>query len=164
MNCWKERIAFASLLVLLATTAGGCTTICASPDLEAYNTYGGLWDRTERHQGRVASVFDPAGVRTEGQIRSVDPRHSSQDGSRRQDTRRQDTTDDATTDEGTTEALPSPPEVPEDTGSPETDQDSPPRPDLRDLELDDIVPRDRSGRDSEAGRNGGLERLGLPEA
>lgn len=54
------------LAALFLTTSlaplAGCT-MCPSPDTEAYPTYGGIWQRTDRYHGRVGSVFEPAGVK-----------------------------------------------------------------------------------------------------
>ncbi len=48
-------------LALLAPNAG-CRLCCNSEDL-AYPAYGGAWQRTRREDGRVGSLFDPAGAR-----------------------------------------------------------------------------------------------------
>lgn len=41
---------------------GGCR-LCADCDDDAYASYGGAWQRTNRDAGRVGSVFDPGGSR-----------------------------------------------------------------------------------------------------
>lgn len=59
-----SRLAGASLAVVALTLlgfAGGCT-LAPDCDLEDYGAYGGRWQRTLRHSGRVGSVFDPAGA------------------------------------------------------------------------------------------------------
>ena len=48
-------------LALLVPNAG-CRLCCNSEDL-AYPAYGGAWQRTRREDGRVGSLFDPAGAR-----------------------------------------------------------------------------------------------------
>ena len=52
----------AGLWIVLASLlpAGGCR-LCADCDEQAYAAYGGVWQRLEREDGRVGSVFDPAG-------------------------------------------------------------------------------------------------------
>jgi hypothetical protein len=49
------------LLVLysIVVAAGGCA-ICASPDDEAYASYGGIVERHDPYRGRVGSAFTPA--------------------------------------------------------------------------------------------------------
>ncbi|TWT82881.1 hypothetical protein CA13_43440 [Planctomycetes bacterium CA13] len=54
-------------LVLLCIVAsllpvGGCR-ICADCEDLAYPAYGGAWQRTRRDEGRVGSLFDPAGAK-----------------------------------------------------------------------------------------------------
>ncbi len=49
-------------LVLLVPNVG-CRLCCNSEDL-AYPAYGGAWQRTRRDDGRVGSLYDPAGART----------------------------------------------------------------------------------------------------
>jgi hypothetical protein len=41
----------------------GCRLCCDTEDI-AYPAYGGAWQRTRRDDGRVGSLFDPAGART----------------------------------------------------------------------------------------------------
>ncbi|TWU10204.1 hypothetical protein [Allorhodopirellula heiligendammensis] len=41
---------------------GGCR-LCADCDDDAYPSYGGIWQRTNRDSGRVGSIFDPGGSR-----------------------------------------------------------------------------------------------------
>ena len=48
------------LLILLA--AGGCRLCCNDGDAD-YAAYGGDWQRTQRGDGRVASLYAPAGAR-----------------------------------------------------------------------------------------------------
>jgi hypothetical protein len=48
----------AALMTIVA--ASGCS-ICCTPFDDAYPTYGGKWERTDRFRGRVGSAFEPAG-------------------------------------------------------------------------------------------------------
>lgn len=50
------------ILGLLSLT--GCR-LCTDCEDEAYPTYGGIWQRTDRSNGRVGSVFAPAGAQVE---------------------------------------------------------------------------------------------------
>ncbi|MCO8120467.1 hypothetical protein NHH03_01865 [Stieleria sp. TO1_6] len=56
-----SRLCF-PLLVLLLLLSTGCRLCCDDED-RAYAAYGGVWERTDRNQGRVGSVFDPGGAR-----------------------------------------------------------------------------------------------------
>lgn len=54
-------------VLLLTFTVGllsltGCR-ICTDCEDEAYPTYGGIWQRTDRFNGRVGSLFAPAGAK-----------------------------------------------------------------------------------------------------
>lgn len=51
---------FVGLAILMAFSTG--CSMCSNCDLEAYSAYGGRWQRTDRSQGRVGSVFHPAGA------------------------------------------------------------------------------------------------------
>ncbi|HAA70934.1 MAG TPA: hypothetical protein DCE55_17480 [Planctomycetaceae bacterium] len=53
------RITTTLLIVSLLVTSG--CAICASPGDYEYAAYGGRWQRTDRNNGRVGSVLDPAG-------------------------------------------------------------------------------------------------------
>lgn len=54
------RLLTASTLFLLSLFSVGCGSMCVStPDCE-FHAYGGLRDRQDRVNGRVASLFDPA--------------------------------------------------------------------------------------------------------
>ncbi len=53
-------LALGCLFVLMPS--GGCRLCLDSEDL-AYPAYGGAWQRTRREEGRVGSLFDPAGAR-----------------------------------------------------------------------------------------------------
>ena len=57
-----SAIRWAGIWIVLASLlpAGGCQ-LCADCDEQAYAAYGGVWQRLEREDGRVGSVFDPAG-------------------------------------------------------------------------------------------------------
>ncbi len=57
LNCGGAAVGTCALAML-----AGCS-IGASPDLHTFTASGGLWQRTIPDQGRVGSVFDPAGVR-----------------------------------------------------------------------------------------------------
>lgn len=53
--------------LLLTFTVGllsltGCR-LCTNCEDEAYPTYGGIWQRTDRFHGRVGSIFEPAGAK-----------------------------------------------------------------------------------------------------
>ena len=50
-----------TLLIVGLLVTSGCA-ICASPGDDEYAAYGGRWQRTDRNNGRVGSVLDPAGV------------------------------------------------------------------------------------------------------
>ena len=47
-------------LVLVIATSLGCASMCDSSMDCQYNAYGGVRDRVDRVNGRVASRFDPA--------------------------------------------------------------------------------------------------------
>ncbi len=49
-------------IVATALPSMGCR-ICADCEDLAYPAYGGAWQRTRREEGRVGSIFDPAGAR-----------------------------------------------------------------------------------------------------
>lgn len=125
-----------ALLWLLICCGSGCT-ICASPDLESYTTYGGNWHRTDRDHGRVGSVFAPAGARvgsslaagpqeTSPTIEEIPPGEMAES----------DEADDATDNQQPTPA--------DDPPADENPENS--KPDLRDLELEDIEVSRRSER------------------
>lgn len=62
---------------------GGCR-LCADCDEEAYPSYGGAWQRTNRDSGRVGSVFDPGGTRASDlskRAQSDGPNVTNRDGS-----------------------------------------------------------------------------------
>lgn len=61
-------IAIASVLLF----GSGCS-ICSNCDLDAYSAYGGRWQRTERSEGRVGSLFHPAGALVPYGPSGVDP-------------------------------------------------------------------------------------------
>lgn len=52
-----------SLTVLLVLTCSGCR-ICCDVEDAAYPAYGGAWERTVRNNGRVGSLFSPAGAQS----------------------------------------------------------------------------------------------------
>jgi hypothetical protein len=55
-----------TLTLLLTVTLGsslGCRLCCDGEDV-AYPAYGGVWERTLRNEGRVGSLYAPAGART----------------------------------------------------------------------------------------------------
>lgn len=56
------RVAGQVSVALLLTSSLGCR-ICATCDENAYASYGGAWQRTLRDDGRVGSLFAPAGAR-----------------------------------------------------------------------------------------------------
>ncbi len=66
-TCNRDHRSVSRLLVILLTvTLGsslGCRLCCDGEDI-AYPAYGGVWERTLRNQGRVGSLYDPAGART----------------------------------------------------------------------------------------------------
>lgn len=49
-------------LALSPFLLSGCA-ICTNCEDEAYPSYGGIWQRTDRFDGRVGSVFAPAGAK-----------------------------------------------------------------------------------------------------
>ena len=60
------RTACRVLALLLTVTLGsslGCRLCCDGEDI-AYPAYGGVWERTLRNEGRVGSLYAPAGART----------------------------------------------------------------------------------------------------
>lgn len=58
----RRRLVVAMMSLASALPAAGCR-ICADCDERAYPAYGGSWERTRRSEGRVGSVFDPAGAK-----------------------------------------------------------------------------------------------------
>ena len=54
------RWARAVLVLAFALATTGCQ-LCADCDEQAYAAYGGVWQRLQREDGRVGSVFNPAG-------------------------------------------------------------------------------------------------------
>jgi hypothetical protein len=60
-----NRFYSTATLALLLTSTLGCS-VCCTPFDDAYPTYGGKWQRTNRFHGRVGSAFDPAGEETIG--------------------------------------------------------------------------------------------------
>ncbi len=56
------NFALASFLLCGLLSFGGCR-LCADCDEDAYPSYGGAWQRTNRDSGRVGSLFDPGGSR-----------------------------------------------------------------------------------------------------
>lgn len=54
----KRCFALASVIVVVAS-ATGCA-MCCSPYDDAYNAYGGKWQRADMYNGRVGSAFHPA--------------------------------------------------------------------------------------------------------
>ncbi|TWU40674.1 hypothetical protein [Novipirellula artificiosorum] len=58
----RFRILFLGCLMLGFLPSLGCR-ICADCEDLAYPAYGGAWERTRREDGRVGSLFDPAGAR-----------------------------------------------------------------------------------------------------
>ena len=61
------RITTTLLIVALLVTSG--CAICASPGDYEYAAYGGRWQRTDRTNGRVGSVLDPAGAQPDSSPR-----------------------------------------------------------------------------------------------
>lgn len=59
----KASLLAALLLGLGCFPFGGCR-ICADCEDLAYPAYGGTAERTRRYEGRVGSIFDPAGTRS----------------------------------------------------------------------------------------------------
>lgn len=70
-TCGRRIIASGMLLAAL-TSMGGCR-ICASCEENAYAAYGGAWQRTTRENGRVGSLFDPAGGLASDLVSRDDP-------------------------------------------------------------------------------------------
>ncbi len=56
---WSKQFAGIATLMLAGLT--GCA-MCDNAQDYSYGTYGGRWQRGDPVRGRVASVFDPAGV------------------------------------------------------------------------------------------------------
>lgn len=48
------------IVIAAALAASGCA-VCASPDDEAYSSYGGIVERHDPYHGRVGSAFAPPG-------------------------------------------------------------------------------------------------------
>ena len=71
LTCLKLLV----LLVLLGTTSG--CLMCCNPMYDAYPAYGGAWERTDRFQGRVGSILEPAGVLVEAGAESEQATPSS---------------------------------------------------------------------------------------
>jgi hypothetical protein len=57
-----KRPTTALLTVLALAFVGGCT-LCDNCEDGAYPAFGGRWQRTDRHHGRVGSLFDPGGAK-----------------------------------------------------------------------------------------------------
>lgn len=132
MKCFKVDFRTWASLLLLTVCGSGCT-ICASPDLESYTTYGGAWHRTDRDHGRVGSVFAPAGSRVGSSLATPSQESSS------------------TIEEVPPGDIVEPGDAASPNGEPQTppadgEQEIPPKPDLRDLELEDIEVRQRTER------------------
>ena len=58
------RNSIAILLGCYFVILTGCT-LCPSPHADEYGAYGGIWQRDDLNNGRVGSVFAPAGHRIE---------------------------------------------------------------------------------------------------
>lgn len=56
------RFYFASCALAFSLVAASGCTMCQSCEDDTYAAYGGRWQRTDRCEGRVGSVFDPAGA------------------------------------------------------------------------------------------------------
>jgi hypothetical protein len=56
---------FAAVFVLIPLLFGGCA-LCTSCGDDDYSAYGGRWERDITNQGRVGSVFEPAGYLVDG--------------------------------------------------------------------------------------------------
>ena len=54
------------LMLLWLSTSAGCA-MCASCDDYNYGSYGGRWQRDDPTNGRVGSIFEPAGAMVIGQ-------------------------------------------------------------------------------------------------
>ncbi|MEM1070268.1 MAG: hypothetical protein AAGI63_15295 [Planctomycetota bacterium] len=65
----------AALLLLAGCIPMGGCRICGDCEDLAYPAYGGDWQRTRRYEGRVGSLFDPAG----GKAGSLSERDSPPD-------------------------------------------------------------------------------------
>lgn len=54
-----KRLFALAFVVAAGASAAGCAMCCAPYD-DAYNAYGGRWQRGDMYQGRVGSAFHPA--------------------------------------------------------------------------------------------------------
>ncbi len=61
-NLNQRIVAVATLALLVLAGSSGCR-ICCNPEDDAYSAYGGLWQRTNRMEGRVGSTLNPGGAR-----------------------------------------------------------------------------------------------------
>jgi hypothetical protein len=96
-----------ALVAAVAVGSSGCRLCCNREDI-AYPAYGGIWQRLDRNEGRVGSLFDPAGAR----VPDLSPRSSVEtSGERRSEI----------LPEGAMEDRESPEDVPEPTPDPDTD-------------------------------------------
>ncbi|TWU11192.1 hypothetical protein Pla52o_56300 [Novipirellula galeiformis] len=125
------------ILVGLAP-ATGCR-ICGDCEDLAYPAYGGVWQRTRRDEGRVGSLFDPAGVRASELVSRDLPLSPDEKerALRSQKDRPEPDTDDIKSDSASDSELPKPRE---DRPTPREADDDLKRKEqeLRDLDLDEI--------------------------
>ena len=58
-----NRLAMVTIVLSLAAGTSGCR-LCEDCGDVSYTAYGGAWQRVLRNEGRVGSVFEPAGGKT----------------------------------------------------------------------------------------------------
>ncbi|QDT04183.1 hypothetical protein K227x_25720 [Rubripirellula lacrimiformis] len=116
-----------AVLMIAALPLGGCR-ICADCEDLAYPAYGGAWQRTNRDSGRVGSVFDPGGAKMAALTNRDEPDHPDEIIRERQQLKKQQRGDDGDMQENENW----------DEDGPNTDDEEPRRPYLRDRTLDDI--------------------------
>lgn len=120
-NVWRKvtlAILCAGLLPL-----GGCR-ICAECEDLSYPAYGGAWQRTQREQGRVGSLFDPGGAKASSLVARDTPSDIDELERERQKARGKSALD------GDPDEMDSP--------EPEREEERDREMELRDRELDDI--------------------------
>ncbi len=73
----RNFLRYVGVLLMIATT--GCA-MCDNSQDRTFGAYGGRWQRTDPHCGRVASVIDPAGANVAGPQSLELPEQGEDDG------------------------------------------------------------------------------------
>jgi hypothetical protein len=132
----RDRLPSATFAILALVVGvlplGGCR-ICANCDDLAYPAYGGAWERTNREQGRVGSMFDPGGARSAKLVSRETPQDPDEIERQRQQESGEKSTDVEKQREQEKRELEKEKEQSQD-----DDKDPEKKDDLRDQKLDDI--------------------------